>query len=274
MPNLRIPPLAVAVLCLVAASPAHAQEIQWRHDYEAARREAREKNRPLFIDFGTANCTWCKKLDASTFRDPAIVKEVNEKFIALKIDAEANRRLTSDLQIGSFPTLVFAAPDGKILSKQEGFVEAGKLGQQLRQVVSIAVAPSTTAPGPAAIAKIDVPSTPPAGAPELAVRITVPPPESVDLTASDPPQSSPLMGQIKADPALALKTAEKLAEQLGLAENALRQNHPQEAAAHLERVLQVCPASALAQTAQRRLDQLRLTASALPQSPVIRGQSK
>jgi uncharacterized protein YyaL (SSP411 family) len=59
------------------ASSAQAQEVHWVADYNTARREARESQRPLMLDFGTVNCTWCRQLDATTFRDP---KRLSNKF--------------------------------------------------------------------------------------------------------------------------------------------------------------------------------------------------
>src|SRR5207302_1153553 len=49
-------------------------------------------------------------------------------------------RLAEALRVQSFPTLVFAGPDGKILGYQEGFVEAEALKTQLEKVLA-AVSP-------------------------------------------------------------------------------------------------------------------------------------
>jgi hypothetical protein len=120
---------------------AAAQEPEWRHDYNAARREAREKNRPLVLDFGTAHCFWCKKLDGSTFRDPEVVKFLNECFVPLKIDADKDAPLAKMLGITNFPTLLFAAPDGKILGIHEGFVETAPFTQKLRRALAESTQP-------------------------------------------------------------------------------------------------------------------------------------
>ena len=56
-----------------------------------AREEALENNKPLLIDVGTDNCHWCKQLDATTFRDPAIAALVNERYVPLKVYGQ-NRR--------------------------------------------------------------------------------------------------------------------------------------------------------------------------------------
>jgi thioredoxin-like negative regulator of GroEL len=115
---------------------AIAQEVQWRHDYAAARKEAVEKDRPLVIDFGTENCFWCKQLDLRTFRDAAVVRSLNEQFVPLKIDAQREPDLTSRLRIQTFPTIVIASPEGKILDAVEGFKEAGPFQDHLKRALA------------------------------------------------------------------------------------------------------------------------------------------
>jgi thioredoxin-related protein len=131
-------PLSLAV----APGTASADEVQWRHDYNAARREAEEKNRPLMIDFGTQNCFWCKRLDMTTFKDPTVIALLNERFIPLKIDAEKDAPLAHSLNISSYPTIVLGAPDGKILGTIVGYKEAGEFAGILqRSVVNTVIPP-------------------------------------------------------------------------------------------------------------------------------------
>jgi thioredoxin-related protein len=124
------------IMLAVLNGAARAQEVRWRYDYNQARREALEKSRPLLLDFGTENCFWCKKLDATTFRDPAVVQVLNEQFIPLKVDANRDAPLTDLLRIQSFPTLVLAASDGKILTSIEGYVEVARLHEQLQRILA------------------------------------------------------------------------------------------------------------------------------------------
>jgi thioredoxin-like negative regulator of GroEL len=119
----------------VLASVA-AQEIQWRTNYNVARKEALSKDRPLVLDFGTEQCFWCKKLDATTFRDARVVETINVNFIPLKIDANADARLAEILGIQAFPTLVLAAPDGRILEILEGYKESGPLHEYLQRILA------------------------------------------------------------------------------------------------------------------------------------------
>jgi thioredoxin-like negative regulator of GroEL len=126
---------------VASAQEAAAAEIRWRADYATALKEAQEKNLPLVIDFGTPNCYWCKKLDETTFRDPKVIALMNERYIPLKVDGEKELNLVQVLRIMSYPTLVLAAPDKRILGTLEGFQDADRLHDSLqRALVSLAPA--------------------------------------------------------------------------------------------------------------------------------------
>jgi thioredoxin-like negative regulator of GroEL len=108
-------------------------ELKWRGDYNSARKEAQEKNLPIIIDFGTPTCFWCRKLDESTFRDPRIVALMNDRFISLKIDAEREIHLTNYLRIESYPTIVLATHEGKILAYIKGYQDADTFHEILQR---------------------------------------------------------------------------------------------------------------------------------------------
>lgn len=122
---------SLAALALILGS-AHGQTLEWRSDYNAARREAHEKNRPLFLDFTTDGCYWCKQLEATTFRDPTVAAVLRDRFVCLRVEAPKNERLVEALHIQGFPTLVLAGPDGKILGTLEGYLDAAKLHGHLQ----------------------------------------------------------------------------------------------------------------------------------------------
>jgi thioredoxin-like negative regulator of GroEL len=132
--------LAAGCFCF-SASLAPAQEIVWRTDYRKARQEAAEKNLPLLLDVGTEQCYWCKQLDQRTFHDSAVITLLNERFIPLRVNAEASPELAQALRIQSYPTIVFANAEGKILGYQEGFVEGPRLKELLERTMTIASTP-------------------------------------------------------------------------------------------------------------------------------------
>jgi thioredoxin-like negative regulator of GroEL len=122
---------------------AIAEEVDWRSDYNAARKEAAEKNRPIILDFGFESCVFCQKLDATTFRDADVVKRVNARFIALRIDIRKDPTLSDKLGLQMFPTVVFASPEGHILGKIEGYQEPGPFQDNLDRVLDLVENPES-----------------------------------------------------------------------------------------------------------------------------------
>jgi len=69
------------------AQEAQTSKINWLSFEEAMAKMEAEK-RKIFIDVYTDWCGWCKKMDASTFIDPTVVEYMNQKYYAVKLDAE------------------------------------------------------------------------------------------------------------------------------------------------------------------------------------------
>jgi thioredoxin-related protein len=128
---------AILLLAVLTGTASASDKIEWRSDYDSARREATEKNKPLFLDFGTEDCLHCKRMHQTTFRDPAIIKLINDGFIPLKVDANREPKLTQALRIQAYPTMIFAGNDGKILGWIEGYMENGRFTEQIQRVSAI-----------------------------------------------------------------------------------------------------------------------------------------
>ncbi|MBS1950106.1 MAG: hypothetical protein OJF59_000145 [Cytophagales bacterium] len=61
--------------------------VNWISFEEAVEKSKTEK-RKIFIDVFTEWCGWCKVMDKNTFPDPEVAKLLNEKYYAVKLDAE------------------------------------------------------------------------------------------------------------------------------------------------------------------------------------------
>jgi thioredoxin-like negative regulator of GroEL len=121
---------------LLAPHAARAQDVRWRSDYNVALKEAKDKGLPLIVDFYTDHCVYCDRLDATTYRDPVVVKAMNEQFIPVKINGEREGRLAQILQITSYPTVVMADPERKILGTMEGYQEPARFYENLQRALA------------------------------------------------------------------------------------------------------------------------------------------
>lgn len=88
-----LPVMASLVLLSFVYSPAEEtggiKWMTWKEVQEAQKKEKRK----VFVDVYTDWCGWCKRMDATTFAHPEIVKYVNENFYAIKFDAETRENI-------------------------------------------------------------------------------------------------------------------------------------------------------------------------------------
>ncbi|HUJ27775.1 MAG TPA: cytochrome c biogenesis protein CcdA, partial [Myxococcales bacterium] len=67
--------------------PEKPAQIPWLHDETLAVKQSQATHKPLLIDFGAEWCAACKELDKHTWTDPVVAREVEQKFVPLKVDA-------------------------------------------------------------------------------------------------------------------------------------------------------------------------------------------
>jgi tetratricopeptide (TPR) repeat protein len=128
-------PIRFFALCafVFVTSAEAAEPIKWRTNYDEARKEATEKNLPLLVDVQTTECFYCRKMEATTFVDPAFATLVQSNFIPLKIDGNKDRELATALRVQIYPTLVLAGPDGKIHAFLQGYLTADQCSDHLKR---------------------------------------------------------------------------------------------------------------------------------------------
>src|SRR5439155_9001739 len=97
--------------------------LTWRTDYNSARKESQEKGLPLFIVVGSDNCFYCKKLEGTTLRDPRVSAMLTDGFIPLKIDGRQQPALANALKVQSYPTILLADTDGKLIAHIAGTLD-------------------------------------------------------------------------------------------------------------------------------------------------------
>lgn len=121
---LRATALGLLAIVLGAAS-ASAQAVQWRPDYGSARKEAAQSRQAVVMIFSSEHCPWCRQLEGTTLRDPAIVGLLNRGFIPLRVATEdaRNAYLVQALRIEGVPAVVLVAPGGQVLSSQAGYLD-------------------------------------------------------------------------------------------------------------------------------------------------------
>lgn len=137
--------ILIGVLLAVPVAGRAADPVEWRHDYNAARKESAEKGLPLLLSIGTEECMYCRKMEATTFQEAALAGLLNARFIPVRIDAHKEQTLTNALKVQVYPTTVLAGPDGKIHAFLQGYITADQLNEHAGRAVLAVTTPDWVA---------------------------------------------------------------------------------------------------------------------------------
>lgn len=112
--------LAVVIISLVIAPRSGKGIIPWRTDLPAAREEARQAQKPLFIEFSAGWCPPCQEMARTTWSDKSVA-EALRKMVPVQIDCDSHPDLVHEYAIGPIPAYLVVAPDGKVLQSTTGY---------------------------------------------------------------------------------------------------------------------------------------------------------
>jgi thiol-disulfide isomerase/thioredoxin len=92
--------------------------------FEAASKQAAQTGKIVLVDFYTTWCGPCKMLDKNTWIDADVIKLLEQKTVALRIDAEKETKLAERYKIEAYPSVLLIKPDGTELDRLVGYRDA------------------------------------------------------------------------------------------------------------------------------------------------------
>ncbi|MCW5803009.1 MAG: thioredoxin domain-containing protein [Deltaproteobacteria bacterium] len=107
---------------ILEASPyllQHAHNpVDWYAWGEEAFAAARKRGVPIFLSIGYSTCHWCHVMEEESFEDEEVARQINEGFVAIKVDREERPDLdglymgvVQRFGDGGWPMTVFLLPD-------------------------------------------------------------------------------------------------------------------------------------------------------------------
>lgn len=120
--------IATSLLFLILLSSCETEEkvqteIQWQHSLTSATFEQAAKEGKLILLTLEANwCHWCHVMEDSTYSDLAVQQLLNDKFISVKVDQDANPELASRYRKYGWPATIVLNAKGEDLVKKAGYM--------------------------------------------------------------------------------------------------------------------------------------------------------
>lgn len=124
-------PVLLLTLTVTWNQTAEAASVAWRKDLKTAAAEAEKSGKSILIQFTAEWCGYCHKMLGETYTDEAVIKQVNESFIPVVLDADEHERLVGAIGISAFPTTVIIAPNLDVEAKIEGFHRPAGFAQRI-----------------------------------------------------------------------------------------------------------------------------------------------
>lgn len=123
--------LAMVVFAIFIPQVTPAEEIVWQK-FDRGLEMAKEQKKNIFLYFHAEWCSYCIKMEKTTFQTPLVVDYINKNFISIKVDSDREKKISTDYNVRGLPTLWFLKSDHTKISNLPGYVDGKTFGTILK----------------------------------------------------------------------------------------------------------------------------------------------
>ena len=129
--------LLLATLAPSGSFGGGKEKLKWL-SFDEGTAEAKKTGKKMMIDVYTDWCGWCKKMDKDTYSDGTITDYLNQKYVAIKINAESagkleyrgksytEQNLAAAFGVNGYPSIIFLTRDGEPITVYPGYADPSK----------------------------------------------------------------------------------------------------------------------------------------------------
>jgi uncharacterized protein YyaL (SSP411 family) len=130
----------VRALALVAVTfattPSFAdQAVKWNDWSDGLFPRATAEKRFVILDLEAVWCHWCHVMEKTTYADPEVGELLASKFLAVRVDQDANPDLSNRYGDWGWPATIVFNSDGTEIAKIRGYIEPGRMQALLKAVI-------------------------------------------------------------------------------------------------------------------------------------------
>lgn len=118
-------PTADAGTKLSAGQVTRRGAIDFVRGWELGRQVAAERGQPCLVFFTAHWCTYCRRMEQTTFTDAAVA-QLAARFVCVLVDADAEPEVCRRLQVSGYPTVELISPEGTSLGRMTGWQPASR----------------------------------------------------------------------------------------------------------------------------------------------------
>lgn len=97
-------------------------KINWYSWSNEAFETAKKENKLVLLDIGAEWCQFCAKMKAVTYKDPEVIKIINQNYIAIYADIDDSEDIKMLYGHFGVPGTIILSPDRDELTKKLGYI--------------------------------------------------------------------------------------------------------------------------------------------------------
>lgn len=134
----RVSAAFALLVALAAASFARAGDdsLVWEDWSAELFDRARAEQRLVILDLEAVWCHWCHVMEKTTYRDAKVVALLKSKYLAVRVDQDANPDLSNRYGDWGWPATIIFASDGTELAKWRGYLPPERMASLLEAFIA------------------------------------------------------------------------------------------------------------------------------------------
>jgi hypothetical protein len=118
-----------------AESGAQTSTLTWQPWSDAVFAQARTEHKFVLLDLEAVWCHWCHVMDDITYRDPIVMRLLNQRYILVKVDQDARPDISNRYQDWGWPATIIFAADGSEIVKRQGYIPPRPMSSMLQAII-------------------------------------------------------------------------------------------------------------------------------------------
>lgn len=97
-----------------------AAEIKWVDSYDEAVTLAKKEKKSVFALITSETCRWCRKMEATTLKEPSVVDAIDKDFVAVHLTRDKDK-YPKYLKAKMVPMSYFLRTNGRVVHSVPGY---------------------------------------------------------------------------------------------------------------------------------------------------------
>lgn len=115
--------------------PQSQAQLAWQPWSVAAFQQARQQHKFVLLDLEATWCHWCHVMDDVTYRDPTVIRLLQQKYVLVRVDQDARPDISNRYQDYGWPATVVFAADGSEIVKRQGYLPPKLMSSMLAAII-------------------------------------------------------------------------------------------------------------------------------------------